>query len=61
MQTPAASELAAKFNELGGNRDLICKNNPVEAYREAMARAKKHDRIVIFGSFHTVGDIIGSL
>jgi dihydrofolate synthase/folylpolyglutamate synthase len=57
----SASELAAKFNELGGNRVLICKNNPVEAYREAMARAKKHDRIVIFGSFHTVGDIIGSL
>ncbi len=35
-------------------------SNPVVGFRNAESRARKQDRIVIFGSFHTVGDIIGA-
>ena len=36
-------------------------DNPVAAYSAAIARAKAEDRVVVFGSFYTVGDIINHL
>ncbi len=56
-----SSDLATKLADLTGNRDAVCTDSPVDAYQQALRRAKKGDRIVIFGSFHTVGDIIGAL
>ncbi len=37
------------------------RENPVAAYLAAIDRANAADRVVIFGSFYTVGDIIGYL
>ena len=33
-------------------------DSPVEAYNAAMSDAAKTDRVVVFGSFYTVGDIM---
>jgi dihydrofolate synthase/folylpolyglutamate synthase len=34
-------------------------SSPVEAYRQACKLAAGNDRITVFGSFHTVGDVLG--
>ncbi len=39
----------------------VVRRNPVDAYLAAMEQAKAEDRVVIFGSFYTVGDIINHL
>jgi len=36
-------------------------HDPVQAWRTASERATRDDRIIAFGSFHTVGDILASL
>ena len=38
--------------------DTQCFESPVSAYQQALESASSSDRIVIFGSFFTVGDII---
>jgi dihydrofolate synthase/folylpolyglutamate synthase len=35
--------------------------NAVSAYRTALQRAQPNDRVLVFGSFHTVGDILATL
>lgn len=37
---------------------VIVHVDPVSAYRAAIARSTERDRIVVFGSFHTAGDIL---
>lgn len=49
----ASSEEMAKFVQHG-----ILYDNPVLAYRAALEKAGPNDRIVVFGSFRTVGEII---
>lgn len=34
---------------------------PVHAYREALSRAGQNDKILVFGSFHTVGAVLQSI
>jgi dihydrofolate synthase/folylpolyglutamate synthase len=38
--------------------DVFCFDGPREAYAEARKRANENDRIVAFGSFHTVAEIM---
>ena len=39
----------------------ICHERPTDAWRDAIGRAEARDRVVIFGSFYMVGDILASL
>jgi dihydrofolate synthase/folylpolyglutamate synthase len=56
-----AQQLAAKLTRSVRNPAWISTNSPVEAYVAAMTMAKPADRVVIFGSFYTVGDIINHI
>ena len=49
----ASSEEMAKFVQHG-----ILYDNPVLAYQAALEKAGPNDRIIVFGSFRTVGEII---
>lgn len=42
---------------IGGTR-ITTYHNPIAAYRSAVVAAQARGRVVVFGSFHTVGDII---
>lgn len=53
--------LAEKLQDYNENSNLQCFSSPVEGYLSALSQAKSSDRVVIFGSFYTVGDIIGHL
>ena len=57
----SSAALANKLKPLIGVSMIECYPNPVDAFQAAMNQAEEQDRIVIFGSFHTVGDIIGFL
>ena len=37
-----------------------CFPSPNDAHQAAIAEAKPHDRIIIFGSFYTVAEVLGS-
>jgi dihydrofolate synthase/folylpolyglutamate synthase len=50
-----AEELAAA---LGGDAETHCHASPAEALRDAAATADPADRIVVFGSFFTVGGVL---
>ena len=56
-----ASELAEKLSHLHPDMISFQFHSPVEAFSRARLAANKIDRIVVFGSFYTVGDIIESL
>jgi dihydrofolate synthase/folylpolyglutamate synthase len=53
-----ASDLAQKFTDLYPDAALQQFPSPVEAYLSARSAAVASDRIIVFGSFYTVGDII---
>jgi len=44
--------------EDGANASVQCFASPEDAYRNALSRASENDRIVVFGSFTTVGAIL---
>ena len=44
-----------------GAERMVVRDSPVAAFRAAREEAGKADRVVVFGSFHTVGDIMGFL
>jgi dihydrofolate synthase/folylpolyglutamate synthase len=44
--------------EDGVNASVRCFETPEDAYRNALSRASENDRIVVFGSFTTVGTIL---
>ena len=50
--------LAEKFEKMAPGHRWTAHENPISAYIEADRAAKPQDRVVIFGSFYTVGDII---
>ena len=58
-----SNKLTKTINDLEDDNPSLqsCYNNPVAAYIAAIKNAQAEDRVVIFGSFHTVGDIIGFL
>ncbi len=54
-----ASELAQALRQAGA--DAVCEfENPAKAYAAACSGAAENDRIVVFGSFHTVADVIAA-
>jgi len=53
-----ASDLAQKFTDLYPDAALQQFPTPVEAFLSARSAASASDRIIVFGSFYTVGDII---
>jgi dihydrofolate synthase/folylpolyglutamate synthase len=56
----AAEALAEQVKAAGGARsvEIHCHASPAEALRAAAAGADPADRIVVFGSFHTVGGVL---
>lgn len=56
-----ADELLTIVTSRSMNAVTRCFNDPVEAWKSASASAGPEDRIVAFGSFHTVGDILDYL
>ena len=55
-----AEELAAKLLEICPEITISTGCNPAEAWKLARSELGARDRAVIFGSFHTVGDIIAA-
>ena len=53
-----AQVLADALASAGAAGDVLCFMNPREAYAAARKRANENDRIVVFGSFHTVADVM---
>jgi len=53
-----AQTLADALARAGVGGGVICCKNPLEAYAAAQKRASENDRIVVFGSFHTVADVM---
>ena len=55
----AASDVLAGFVETGGLGGVTaCFSSPAEAFRSAVGLAGEDDRIVVFGSFHTVAEVL---
>ena len=53
-----ASRLAAALKSAGAGGEVTCFENPRDAYAAARIRAGENDRIVVFGSFHTVAEVM---
>jgi dihydrofolate synthase/folylpolyglutamate synthase len=53
-----AADLAAAVAGLGEGAETSCHATPAEALRAAAAAADPVDRIVVFGSFYTVGGVL---
>ncbi len=53
-----ARVLADALASAGAAGNVLCFGNPLEAYAAARKRASENDRIVVFGSFHTVADVM---
>jgi len=63
LRTPradTAANLLAKWKAIETRADVHAGTyaNPMDAFRAAMAAAAPEDRIVVFGSFHTVGGVL---
>ena len=58
----SAAELAARHAQLGlkgpGPVTVACHADPLQALSAALSEADPADRIVVFGSFHTVGGVL---
>jgi dihydrofolate synthase / folylpolyglutamate synthase len=56
----SAANLQAKWQAQNTRKDVVCANfaNPVTALQAAIDAAEPADRIVIFGSFYTVGGVL---
>lgn len=57
----SAQQLLEKMQSVNKSDSMACYSSPRAAYDAALLRANDDDRIIIFGSFHTVGDIIQHL
>jgi dihydrofolate synthase/folylpolyglutamate synthase len=62
LRAASAAELAACHGQLGlkgpGPVTVACHTNPMQALAAALSGADPADRIVVFGSFHTVGGVL---
>ncbi|MDR2113178.1 MAG: bifunctional tetrahydrofolate synthase/dihydrofolate synthase [Candidatus Accumulibacter sp.] len=54
----AAAEILAAVVETGLGGRSMCFPSPVEAFRHGMGLAEEDDRIIVFGSFHTVAAVL---
>lgn len=54
------SQTVARVAATDANSPIHSAADPVLAYKAAMAASQPNDRVVVFGSFHTVGDILGA-
>lgn len=57
----SAEDLRATLTAAGIRAPIECFARVVDAYEAARARAKPVDRVLVFGSFYTVGDILAHL
>ncbi len=57
----SAQALAGKLTSVLEGAVPVCHDCPTDAWRDAICRAEAKDRVVIFGSFYMVGDILGLL
>lgn len=53
--------LADAFTGAGVSGDVLYFESPREAYAAARKRANENDRIVVFGSFHTVAEVMQAI
>jgi len=51
-------ELARVFTDLNLHEPVCMHNSVAAAHAEALRNANPEDRVVIFGSFYTVGEIL---
>ncbi len=56
-----AEELAARLHAAGIEGDIRCHESPKEAFVAAQQGAEEGDRIVVFGSFLTVAEVLTAL
>jgi dihydrofolate synthase / folylpolyglutamate synthase len=54
----SSAELARAIAASGAGGDVLEFSSPLEAFAAARNRAGENDRIVVFGSFHTVAEIM---
>jgi dihydrofolate synthase/folylpolyglutamate synthase len=54
----SADTLANALRAAGASGEVVCFKNPLEAYAAARKRSGENDRIVVFGSFHTVAEVM---
>ncbi len=54
----SSQALAGKVTSVLKSVIPVCHDRPVDAWRDAICRAEAKDRVVIFGSFYMVGDIL---
>jgi dihydrofolate synthase/folylpolyglutamate synthase len=59
-RTRPADELARDVRKLIGGKALASYPSPVEGYAAALSTASENDRILIFGSFHTVASVLAA-
>ncbi len=57
----SAQALAERVRAAGGQGDIDCFPSPAQAFVAAQERAAEGDRIVAFGSFLTVADVLAAL
>jgi dihydrofolate synthase / folylpolyglutamate synthase len=57
----SAPMLADAIASAGGSGEVLCFENPREAFAAARNRANENDRIVVFGSFHTVAAVMQAI
>ena len=57
----SAQALAHALASAGAAGEVSCFDNPREAYAAATKRANENDRIVVFGSFHTVAEVMQAI
>ena len=53
--------LEAQLLQVNESVQYNCHSSPVAAFKAAVQEANNKDRIVVFGSFHTVGAILSFL
>lgn len=56
-----AARLCEALQHAGVKTPVSLHADPVSAYRAACAGARQHDRVVVFGSFYTVSDILSTV
>ncbi|WP_449193073.1 bifunctional tetrahydrofolate synthase/dihydrofolate synthase [Thauera sp.] len=57
----SAQDLAARVRAAGGAGDIRCYEQPAAAFAAAQDAAAEGDRIVVFGSFLTVADVLAAI
>ena len=57
----SAEQLVAELLQVDSTVKYNCHDSPVAAFDAAIAEAQSNDQIVVFGSFHTVGEVLEHL